>query len=81
MLLIDNDVVRRVLTPRATRAALEAAYADLARGEAVCRPRIDIRIPTQDPGRVYQWGTMEGGSTGGYFAIRIKSDIDRKSVV
>jgi len=24
---------------------------------------------------VYQWGTMEGGSTGGYFAIRIKSDI------
>src|SRR5687767_6785653 len=48
---------------------------DLARGEAVCRPRIDIRIPTQDPERVYQWGTMEGGSTGGYFAIRIKSDI------
>jgi len=41
----------------------------------VCRPRIDIRIPTSDPGKVYQWGTMEGGSTGGYFAIRIKSDI------
>ncbi len=41
----------------------------------MCRPRIDIRIPTGDPERVYQWGTMEGGSTGGYFAIRIKSDI------
>jgi ornithine cyclodeaminase/alanine dehydrogenase-like protein (mu-crystallin family) len=64
-----------VLTPEATRKALEIAYADLARGEAVCRPRIDIRIPTSDPERVYQWGTMEGGSTGGYFAIRIKSDI------
>ena len=75
MILIDNDVVRRVLTPEATRQALEAAYADLASGEAVCRPRIDIRIPTSDPERVYQWGTMEGGSTGGYFAIRIKSDI------
>ena len=75
MLLIDNEVVRRVLTPEATRTALEAAYADLARGEAVCRPRIDIRIPTSDPERTYQWGTMEGGSTGGYFAIRIKSDI------
>lgn len=75
MLLIDNDVVRRVLTPEATRRALEQAYRDLARGEAVCRPRIDIRIPTVDPERVYQWGTMEGGSTGGYFAIRIKSDI------
>jgi hypothetical protein len=51
------------------------AYRDLARGEGVCRPRIDIRIPTPDPEKVYQWGTMEGGSTGGYFAIRIKSDI------
>ena len=25
--------------------------------------------------RNYQWGTMEGGSTAGYFAIRMKSDI------
>jgi hypothetical protein len=35
-----------------------------------------FRIPTSDdPGRNYQWATMEGGSTGGYFAIRMKSDI------
>lgn len=74
-LLIDNEIVRRVLTPAAVRRALEAAYRDLASGEAVCRPRIDIRIPTRQPGRFYQWGTMEGGSTGGYFAIRMKSDI------
>ena len=74
-LLIDNEVVRRVLTPAAVRKALESAYRDLALGEAVCRPRIDIRIPTRDPEKFYQWGTMEGGSTGGYFAIRMKSDI------
>lgn len=74
-LLIDNEVVGRVLTTEATRRALERAYADLASGEAVCRPRIDIRIPTASPDRSYQWGTMEGGSTGGYFAIRLKSDI------
>jgi ornithine cyclodeaminase/alanine dehydrogenase-like protein (mu-crystallin family) len=74
-LLIDNEVVRRVLTPAAVRKALESAYRDLAAGEAVCRPRIDIRIPTRDPGRFYQWGTMEGGSTAGYFAIRMKSDV------
>ena len=74
-LLIDNEVVRRVLTPAAVRKALESAYRDLASGEAVCRPRIDIRIPTRDPEKFYQWGTMEGGSTGGYFAIRMKSDI------
>ncbi|HET7199967.1 MAG TPA: hypothetical protein VFI80_04045 [Burkholderiales bacterium] len=74
-LLIDNEIVRRVLTPAAVRKALESAYRDLASGEAVCRPRIDIRIPTRDAEKFYQWGTMEGGSTGGYFAIRMKSDI------
>ena len=74
-LLIDNEVVRRVLTPAAVREALESAYRDLASGEAVCRPRVDIRIPTRDPAKFYQWGTMEGGSTRGYFAIRMKSDV------
>lgn len=74
-LLIDNRTVREVLTPRMTRQALEGAYRDLIAGEAVCRPRIDIRIPTKTPGRFYQWGTMEGGSTAGYFAIRMKSDV------
>jgi len=74
-LLIDNETVARVLKPAAVRGALESAYRDLASGEAVCRPRIDIRIPTRDPEKFYQWGTMEGGSTGGYFAIRMKSDI------
>jgi hypothetical protein len=58
-----------------TMQALEQAYAELARQEAVCRPRIDIQIPTKDPGKIYQWGTMEGGSTSGYFAIRMKSDV------
>ncbi|HET9577977.1 MAG TPA: hypothetical protein VFP44_09135 [Usitatibacter sp.] len=74
-LLIDNAVVAQVLTPEATRLALEQSYRDLAAGEGVCRPRIDIRIPTRDPARVYQWGTMEGGSTRGYFAMRLKSDV------
>lgn len=58
-----------------TRDALLVAYDDLARGDAVCRPRIDIRIPAKKPERVYQWGSMEGGSIRGYFAIRMKSDV------
>ena len=58
-----------------TIAALEQSDLQLEAQEAVCRPRIDIRIPTSDPARNYQWGTMEGGSTAGYFAIRMKSDI------
>ena len=55
--------------------ALEEAYADMIQGEAVCRPRVDIQIPTSDPEKTYRWGTMEGGSVRGYFAIRMKSDI------
>jgi ornithine cyclodeaminase/alanine dehydrogenase-like protein (mu-crystallin family) len=74
-LIINNAEVAKVLTMETTMAALEKAYLDLAADEAVCRPRIDIRIPTSDPARNYQWGTMEGGSTAGYFAIRMKSDI------
>jgi alanine dehydrogenase len=74
-LIINNADVAKVLTMEATLAALEEAYLALAAKEAVCRPRIDIRIPTSDPAKNYQWGTMEGGSTAGYFAIRMKSDI------
>jgi ornithine cyclodeaminase/alanine dehydrogenase-like protein (mu-crystallin family) len=74
-LIINNAEVAKVLTMETTLAALEESYLALAAKEAVCRPRIDIRIPTSDPSRNYQWGTMEGGSTAGYFAIRMKSDI------
>ena len=74
-LIINNQEVQQVLTMEDTIAALEQSYLQLAAQEAVCRPRIDIRIPTSDPARNYQWGTMEGGSTAGYFAIRMKSDI------
>jgi ornithine cyclodeaminase/alanine dehydrogenase-like protein (mu-crystallin family) len=74
-LILNNRDVEQVLTMEDTLAALEQSYLALAAGEAVCRPRIDIRIPTSDPGRNYQWGTMEGGSTAGYFAIRMKSDV------
>jgi hypothetical protein len=74
-LIINNHDVEALLTMEMTLEALEESYLALARQEAVCRPRIDIRIPTSDPSKNYQWGTMEGGSTAGYFAIRMKSDV------
>lgn len=75
-LLLNNDDVKRVLTMGMAIQALERSYQDLASRAAVCRPRIDIRIPTGDENCLYQWGTMEGGSaTSGYFAIRAKSDV------
>src|ERR1017187_1846647 len=74
-LIINNHDVETVLTMDATIVALEESYVNLAKGEAVCRPRIDIRIPTSNPKNNYQFGSMEGGSTSGYFAVRMKSDI------
>ncbi len=74
-LILSNDDVKSVLTMEITMKALEEAYQQIARREAVCRPRVDIQIPTNDPQKMYQWGTMEGGSISGYFAIRMKSDV------
>lgn len=74
-LILNNDDISAVLTMQDTIDSLKLAYEELARTEAVCRPRIDIRIPTSDPAKMYQWGTMEGGSASGYFAIRMKSDV------
>ena len=74
-LILNNDDMQRVLTMEITMKALEESYREIASREAVCRPRVDIQIPTKDPQKIYQWGTMEGGSVSGYFAIRMKSDI------
>src|SRR5687768_811582 len=75
-LLLNNDDVSGVLTMRMAMEALEDAYQQLFRKDAVCRPRIDIRIPNGDGDHLYQWGTMEGGSAAsGYFAMRMKSDV------
>ena len=73
-LLISNEDAGRLLTMPAVIDALEASYRGLASGKAVCRPRIDVELPSGDPERLYRWGTMEGGGPG-YFAIRMKSDI------
>ncbi len=80
MLFLNNDDIRSVLTMDMTIDALRQSYTEVATGEGICRPRIDLRFPTSDPSRIYQWGTMEGGSANtGYFAIRMKSDIRYQS--
>ena len=76
MLILNNDDVRAVLTMEMAIDALKQSYKEIADGEGISRPRIDLRFPTNDPSRIYQWGTMEGGSANtGYFATRMKSDI------
>jgi len=76
VLLIDNDTTAAVLEIRDVVEVLEQAYRDLAAGDAICRPRIDMGFPAGQGEQVYRWGTMEGGSVAsGYYAIRMKSDV------
>ena len=74
-LFINNDVARELLTMDDTIAVMEETYRDLVTTDAVCRPRMVMQIPTGSHGKLFQWSTMEGGSVGGYFAIRMMSDI------
>ena len=56
--------------------AIEEGVKEYYRGDATCRPRIDVWAPSGDPQGYYQWGSMEGTSRRyGVFATRIKSDI------
>ena len=76
MLFLNNDDVKSVLDMVLTMTALEDAYRELFVTKAVCRPHVQIHIPTSDSAKKFRWGTMEGGSAAsGYFAIRMKSDI------
>jgi ornithine cyclodeaminase/alanine dehydrogenase-like protein (mu-crystallin family) len=76
MIFLDNEDVKKVLTMDMTLEALEESYREVMEGAVVCRPKITLRLPTDNPERVYNWGTMEGGScVSGYFAIRMKSDV------
>lgn len=75
MLIINNADVAKVLTMADAIEVLDRAYHQLVTTDSVCKPRTDIQIPTKNEGKVYQWSSVEGGSTSGYFAIRMKSDI------
>ena len=74
MLFIHNDVVAELLKMDACIAVQEQAFRDLAEGLAAHRPRSDIYAPCNREDGYYRWGSVEGYS-GGYLAIRMKSDI------
>ncbi|MGH8666601.1 MAG: ornithine cyclodeaminase family protein [Burkholderiales bacterium] len=74
MLMINNQVVAQVLDMRECIEVQEAAFAALAERKAIYRPRIDTYVPCDRPDGYYRFGTVEGAS-GGYYAVRLKSDI------
>lgn len=74
MLFIHNDVAEKVLKMADVIAVQEDALRQIADGTAVARPRIDVYAPCEREDAYWRWGTMEG-TNGGFFAIRMKSDI------
>ena len=74
MLMINNEVVAQTLTMRECIEVQEAAFAGLLQGKAIFRPRIDTYVPCDRDDGYYRFGTVEG-SSGGYYAVRLKSDI------
>ena len=74
MLLIDNNVVKQVLTMRECIEAQERAFAGTLTGASVSRPRTDIFVPCDREDGYYRWGSVEGASDG-VLAVRLKSDI------
>src|SRR5262250_2183474 len=76
MLLINNQIVERILDIKGCMEALEIGYRDLINERAVYRGRYDLFVPNDDPKLMYRWGTMEGASRSfETFAIRMKSDM------
>jgi ornithine cyclodeaminase/alanine dehydrogenase-like protein (mu-crystallin family) len=74
MLFIHNDAVAELLEMGDCIEVQERAFRALAEGRAAHRPRSDIYAPCDREDGYYRWGTVEGCS-GGYLAIRMKSDI------
>lgn len=76
VLLLRNEDVQRLLDMETTIAALRQGYGDLADGNAVYIPRIDLYAPTEREDDYYRWGAMTGYCRSyGVVATRIKSDV------
>jgi alanine dehydrogenase len=74
-LLLSNTDIERVLDMRACIEALEDAFADLARGEAVNRPRSHT-YTSLGAGKHYLFKSMDGGlRRTGLHALRLSSDL------
>ena len=74
MLLIDNEVVAKVLTTKDCIEVQERAFAGVLTGASVSRPRLDTFMPAAEDDSYYRFGSVEG-ATDGVHAVRLKSDV------
>jgi ornithine cyclodeaminase/alanine dehydrogenase-like protein (mu-crystallin family) len=77
MLLINNEVVSRVLDMNSTLNVLDNAFREMVAGDAVGMGRIDLYVPSgMDAAPFYRWAVMTGGSRkDGYVCARMLSDM------
>ncbi|MBO9100988.1 MULTISPECIES: hypothetical protein [unclassified Rhizobium] len=64
MLMIDNEVVAKVLTTRDCIDIQERAFAGILTGASVSRPRLDTFMPAADDDSYYRFGSVEGAAEG-----------------
>jgi alanine dehydrogenase len=74
MLMIDNEVVAKVLTTEDCIDIQERAFAGVVTGASVSRPRLDTFMPAADENSYYRFGSVEGAAEGVH-AVRLKSDV------
>ena len=76
MIILTNDQITELLDMRECVAALESAYGDFGRGEAVDIPRQDMLVSNRREGAVHAFKTMSGSwPRSGIAALRLNSDI------
>jgi len=73
-LLLDNEDLAPLISPKEFVDAQDIAYRAFAAGQGVCSPRIDIQSGEMASGANYQLG-LAVGMSGKYAALRIKSDV------
>ncbi len=76
MLIVTNEEIETFLEMPECIEALEQAYGDLGRRDAVDIPRQDMLVPNARPGAVHSFKTMSGSwPRAGVAALRLNSDV------
>ena len=75
-LFLNNSDQMQCLTTAEAIDGMESGVRQMARGDAIRRPRIDNFLPTSRTDEFFCFSSMEGGIRDpGYYALRIKPDI------
>ena len=75
-LFLSNEDQAACISAAEAIDAMENGIRQMARGDAIRRPRIDNLIPTTRPDEFFCFSSMEGGlRSPGYYALRIKPDV------